>query len=140
MPKVKKRPGSAIVTIVNGRPESSMAATSAAVVRPTGTSTASVVRHRNRNMARSINDATTTVPGMRIWKSRHERRFRSALRTAVPATAAAATAGCVSSTRRTSATSCCRTMPGVEGPVCSLISRENDAGDCGCTSRLPATG
>ncbi len=129
IPSVKHNPGSAIVTIVNGRPEYSIAAIRAPVDRPTGVRIATVVRHLNRSIPSSTTDATTTVSGTRSRKSPHDSRLRSALITAVPATADAETAGFVSRMRRTSETRCCRTVSGVDGPVCSLIRRENTSGD-----------
>ena len=113
MPSVKNRPGSAMVTIVNGRPREQHGRDERRrSSEPTGVSIATVVRHRNRSIARSTSEATTTVSGIRSRKSPQDSRLRSALMTAVPATADAATAGWVSSTRRTSETSCCRTTAG----------------------------
>ena len=87
------------------------------------------MRHWNRSISRSASDARTTVAGMSTRKSPQDRRLRSALITAVPDTADAATAGWLSRTRLTSATSRCLSVPAVDGPVFSLIRKEKDPGD-----------
>ena len=127
MPSVKHRPGRAIVIIVNGRPLRQHRGDSAGRRqtdrRQDGERRAPPEpqhrqEHERRDDDRRRDQEQEVAPGQPIEIGVDDGRAGHAPTRRPPD-------GC-RGTRLTSATSRWRTVPGVEGPVCSLIRSEND--------------